>query len=364
MRKAKILTTIIIVAAIVLAAASYLLPVPPYEYLTALLITSKSEYQNAVSFLIVSTTLGLGVAALFLLGTRQGFTTAFKRCYYLITAGFAMQAVGSMVYVYSVYNGILQTDTASIAGELPLAIGIVTIYFGFYRFARLLQLSTSMTRLWLVGLLSLGAIALVTLSPHNPGVAGNEHLFDIAKSLSIIEDIFYVFCAMLAWQISRVASKRYRASMVWSIAAMLTAFISAGLLLGTDYLPYPHWLTGSAISSTFILTNISCLIAAYTFNSIAAANQKQSLGNALVDSITLLASLVSKPDEVDTTLDRLRRVTAQHPTGTPFNDAENAQLQSVYRDLQQYLLTRERLRKFEKTEIDNLVQERYGLTIV
>lgn len=362
MQKARLLTAAIIIGAIVLAGISFLLPTPKYEYLIESLINSKSEFQSSFAFLIFSTTIGLGVAALFLLGTRQGFSNAFRRCYYWITAGFVLQVFGSLAYVYNAYSGLLATDFSRVDGEIPLALGIMLVFYGFYCFAQLLQLKSLFTNLWFIGATSCAVVVLTVIAPHNPGVAQNEFMFDLGRGLAAVEAVFYIFCAVLAWQIHQVASYRYAASMLWSVISMATAFISACSLLGFDYLIYPRWLTADAISSSFIITNVSNLVAAYMFNKIAITNRQEETDNPFIGSIMLLASLASKPREIEPILENLRGVTASHETGKPYTNEENNRLSTVYQSLEDYLVNREQVRTFSSTQLKDMTQERFGIT--
>src|SRR5882724_1322897 len=74
--------------------------------------------------------------------------------------------------------------------------------------------------------------------------------------------------------------------------------------------------------------------------------------NQLVERIIYLASLVSEPHDVDTTLDKLRVVTA---TGTQQSLEGRKTLEVIQSELEDYLVHKERLRSFtEETLRTNL----------
>jgi hypothetical protein len=133
------------------------------------------------------------------------------------------------------------------------------------------------------------------------------------------------------------------------------------LLVGYDYLPYPDSFSADHLAVLFVITNISCLIAAYTFNKISITKPAESQGSSILDSIMWLASLVSRPADIDGTLDELRDITALHDPAKPFTAEEDAKLTAVYEQLRLYLTTQEKLRKFTREELDAVAHERFGL---
>jgi hypothetical protein len=74
----------------------------------------------------------------------------------------------------------------------------------------------------------------------------------------------------------------------------------------------------------------------------------------LIDSIVYLASLVSEPRSVDTTLDKLRIITARSPEPS----TEDVQtLQTIQTELENYLTHKERLRSFTQESLQASVQQ-------
>lgn len=364
MRAIRIVTIAILIASALFAVLSYKLPVPDYVLQANSYITGKANYQSGQALTAFTVGVSLGFVLLFLLGTRQGFSESFKRTYYWIIAGGVLLTCGTLVYGFNVYRGTVETDAATIRGEIPLMAGILVIYWGLYKFARLLQISSLFVTLWFVGFVLVAIAGGLWIAPHKPGVGTNELLFDIANALSGIEAISYAVCAVLAWRIRAVASRQYAPSMMWCAISMVSAFISAALLLSFDFITYPSWLTAGTLSAAFIITNFLTLVWAYSFNKITRMPVRQtSHGNPLIDAITLLASLASQPSEVDPLLEDLRRVTATHEPGKPYTAAETTDLQRVYRSLQEYLVNMERLRSFSANQLDAIVQERYSLRV-
>jgi hypothetical protein len=87
---------------------------------------------------------------------------------------------------------------------------------------------------------------------------------------------------------------------------------------------------------------------------------KASVGTSPIDVITYLASLVSRQQEIDPILDVLRQVTARITPGESLSREDQALLAGVYDKLIQYLVGKEALRKFTKSELTERVKERFS----
>lgn len=84
----------------------------------------------------------------------------------------------------------------------------------------------------------------------------------------------------------------------------------------------------------------------------------QNNAQQLIDRIAYLASLVSEPRMVDTTLDKLRIITSQTSQPT----AKDVQtLKSIQDDLEDHLVHKERLRTFTKTSLAANVERHFAV---
>lgn len=83
----------------------------------------------------------------------------------------------------------------------------------------------------------------------------------------------------------------------------------------------------------------------------------QENARQLIDRIVYLASLVSEPQTVDTTLDKLRIITSQTSEPTA-QDVRT--LQSIQTELEEFLTHKERLRTFTKTSLHANVERHFA----
>lgn len=70
-----------------------------------------------------------------------------------------------------------------------------------------------------------------------------------------------------------------------------------------------------------------------------------------LDAVTALASLVSKPADIDASLDEVRRLTANLDPGQQFSRQATEKLLDVYLAIEQYLITSDPIRTFQQTEL-------------
>jgi hypothetical protein len=76
----------------------------------------------------------------------------------------------------------------------------------------------------------------------------------------------------------------------------------------------------------------------------------------LVESIIYLASLASQPGVIDSSLDTLRKVTARWTPPEPLPPADRTALESLTKDIKNYLITSDRLRDFTEEALERRLQ--------
>jgi hypothetical protein len=76
-----------------------------------------------------------------------------------------------------------------------------------------------------------------------------------------------------------------------------------------------------------------------------------------LDLVTYMASLVSNPDDIGTSLDTVRDITARLDPGESLSASDVDQLLGVYKQLEEYLTTKEPLRSFTKEELRRHIPE-------
>lgn len=77
---------------------------------------------------------------------------------------------------------------------------------------------------------------------------------------------------------------------------------------------------------------------------------------SMLDAVTFVAGLVSKPSDIDPQLDKVREITAAR-TSKQFTTADRKVLEEVYAYIEEYLVTRETLRSFTQDSIRQRVYD-------
>jgi len=73
--------------------------------------------------------------------------------------------------------------------------------------------------------------------------------------------------------------------------------------------------------------------------------------NTALDMVTYAASLVSNPDEIDPTLDRVRAISASLNPGQPVSPSDTQALFDVYLQIEAHLATKEVIRTFTAQDL-------------
>ncbi|MET0779704.1 MAG: hypothetical protein ABWY71_02620 [Candidatus Saccharimonadales bacterium] len=136
---------------------------------------------------------------------------------------------------------------------------------------------------------------------------------------------------------------------------------------------YENWYFASrAYELPTIVGDIGILTAAYYFNAIGLPTSRFNLWHRLtnraesrpvtsVDIVVYVAGMVSDISQIDSYLDGMRSVTAQHQAGAPYSDSDQQKLYAVYREIETYLVTKERLRSFDTISLRTDIAQHFGL---
>lgn len=301
-------------------------------------------------------------AVLFLLGV-QGFKPQFKTAYYYICGGYLLHAFGSVSYPMA-YLGYTTHLQSILTGDIPLCLGAVCIYLGIRKFGHLLGLQGSVMSPWRYLPIFLLVAGIAWYLPHRPVPDSSELVFDLDRTLSVLETTFYLLIALLAFRIQHAASVFYTRPLRW-FGVTFTVYFSTSTAINAQF--YLTWLTpstlylvGAIISAAYLARGILSIIAGYSFNKISHREITTSTKEAsLLDIIIFTASLASRPQEIDPILDTVRQITAHHQPNQSLNDQETHQLTEVYHHLEDYLTHDETIRSFTHDSLQSLLQKKF-----
>lgn len=330
-----------------------------------------AEFQVTMTLSVMAVSLNLLAVPFFLLGTRQ-FKAQLRRAYIFLCFGIGIFGLAQIqLPLISILDLGFWINSGGLA--IPYLLGVIGIFYGMRAFTALLRIKSSWTSPLIAFivtiLLSLGA----TLFPHVK-VAEDDLSFYLALALSIWNSVFITFAAVMAFLVRARIGAAYTRSMNWLCTALsLLAFagwhysvVQLTMTTGDWYYDYSLTIV-PFLAGAFVL-----LIAGYTFNTTDAFNTKDKRGSEVraktqtsslqLDVVVYVASLASRPTDIDVTLDTVRLITSRLRPGQALLPADKHALATVYQKLEKYLMHDDPLRKFSQEELRSGITKKFKLT--
>jgi hypothetical protein len=364
MHRARIIAIVTSIFAIISAAGVALLPVP---------LSTKV----ALSLALVVTAMHTGGAIIYLTSLSK-FTRRLKAAYGFVCATSMLAAIGTIQLLVTSALELRSSAWVSYGGtELPFMLSVFFVCIGYSMFAGLLDIPYARWVPWLVAIVAGACAAGATLLPHAPQIAP-EAAVDLSMAFSAIQVVCLIGAVALLFIIKRRASPLYTPPLAWMLLSL-----AAAALAGTDqfaqylFLREDHWYVTYRFYTIYLgLSGIFSLKAALAFSAVpSAANLsiyqgkltffgKPKAGSqterlSLVDVVIFAAGLASSPGALGPALDRVRAVTARLRSNEPFTPEDEHALVEAYREIEAYLVNTEPIRRYDRTELQSLIQRRF-----
>ena len=238
------------------------------------------------------------------------------------------------------------------------------MYVGVRRFAKLLQIKSVWMSGWFYALICLSAAIGIAVVPlQTPDPVYSPLMYDVLHAIGVVESLSYLAVAVLLWSIRANASIAYHRALGWFWLMAALQAIMHSTFIASDYV----WRDSLVVLSAVLLlvSYFAQLMTGYAFYRMSLGDEPaetvDNTDTTLVDVIVYVASLASKPGEIDLILDSLRRITAMdHGAQPAYTQNERRILEQTYRQLEDYLTTKEPLRAFSRDSLRSLVEERFG----
>ncbi|HEX8763108.1 MAG TPA: hypothetical protein VF733_05115 [Candidatus Saccharimonadales bacterium] len=317
-------------------------------------------------FNLMALVLYTGSAVMFLLAMR-GFRQQFKVAYRFMSAGASMLMVGVFGVIGSrAFLG--ESLLGRVLSEVPFLFMAVFFYIGIRIYARLIGLNGMLTKaVGVVGVLVVLSFPLGFIT----ALSGHSGLDPIIL-IQTFNRLLFTVTAILAYQVWRTTSPMYKRAL-----ALLSTYLAITAIMViiriTDVQPWAKpfipWY-----DPVYVLAGIALFVAALRFNQIAyaekikaAAGQVAATGRdtlTSVDIIVSVAGLASNLRAVDKILDPMRQITAlQQGPHKQLSEAQQATLAKVYLQVEDYLVTKEPLRKFEQRDLRQMIELQFKDTV-
>lgn len=343
MHRIRLIALAAIIFIIAVGVGSFLLPMP-----------GKVTNANFHGQLLVTLFIGLShlaAAMLFILGLPS-FKVELRKAYNRICAGIIVLGVSQLLYPIFIYLGVQDVAFYSISSLLAILADFL-IFWGLVRFAKILVIHSPALS-WLVMLVTVVTLSgLSTALPHAASQVP-EQAFDVSQALYITSVVIIGFSTYVVLLIKRATSAAYGSPLRWFIVGLLSSIIALLLLIAANLVgpSYPGLAVLAIVP--FVAAGAFLMRAGYVFNTIGSYGDSVSKFHgevSLVDIVVYVAAFASSPHEVDPLLDDMRAITSALKPNEKPSAADQARLAAVYRSVEQYLVTREPLRKLDTATV-------------
>jgi hypothetical protein len=336
----KLFTILLIVGAVALSAIAFTLPMPPR--------VNPKEF-SAQLFAIIMVALWYFSAALLFLLALKDFKSEARRAYYLVSMGVVVIGIFSVAWlpiVTYLFNEKLVSPFYA-TSMVVSSIGMGMIYGGVRRFSELVDATgRRISWHWIIGVLAAGILIIFLLpqSPGTPNALVNSGLDnDLLHTGKWLEFCFCLLTIRLIWLIRGHLGKPYMRALwpIWTYAILDIFLLMSGVLM-EDFWAVSNEVYMSIALGGMVLP-LMLILAGYRFCRLYAyaPRVRKHLAPSLVDLIVYVASLASRPRDIDPILDNLRRITALTQSKHDAQESNKRELERVYLQIEKYLITEE-----------------------
>ncbi|MDB5178791.1 MAG: hypothetical protein JWN01_734 [Patescibacteria group bacterium] len=306
-------------------------------------------------------------AAWYFLTSLRTFRTQFKIAYGFLSAGIILLGVAQLQLPLLVFFHI--TDTKWVSWGfilLPYIFSAGASYLGMRRFARILSVKSPAGSRWLVfGLAAMTAV-LATQLPHlrvtdTPAAEAQLHIYVALVAWNLV---LTSASLMLVLRIIRALGPFYAGAIKWLAAASAIGVVGWGIeWVMSSSLPINNWYAQHALGVTpGLIAGLVLLAAGTAFK--ALSHQRLASDASYIDVVIKTAQLVSNPHDIQPAINKVRAVTAHLGPAQEPNAHDNNELIQAYREIEDYIITKEVLRKFSRAELRARLPEAFESALV
>jgi hypothetical protein len=371
MKHIKLLAIGVVAFALVGGIWTLFIPLPPGTETRTGLFTQ-------LGFSFAMFVLFIGSSIIMLLGLKN-FSDKLKTAYSVLCIGIMLIALAQMQVPLFTLLDMMQTPYVRFGPiVLPFIVGVIAVFLGVRAIARLFEVRGVLASVWFFFAATLVGATLVTLLPHGTP-ASEEIAFDSSTALPAWTDVGVAISILLLLKIKRKASVQYANAFAWLVLGLgTTLVVSVGYVCTALVLGDLHWVIKDGfVYALFTVAGIILVRAGYAFYTIpeqAVVTSVQAVNffgkpkkvepveaASSVDIVTYAASLASNPAAVDFELDSVRFVTSRYADNTNFSSEDTATLREAYLKIEEYLVSREPVRKFDRPTLRRHIQEKLHL---
>jgi hypothetical protein len=357
MKKLRYILVAIFLATAVVGGLSLLLPSPGDAEI--------KEYYSpiATSVVLVDVMLALGSAVLFMVALRR-FKPELKNAYRLLALSTVAVGLGLLILPYIEYYGLWDNIWLNMGSYLQYLIGAPLLYAGVRLFYKKLELRGPDSAIW-VAVVGVALLAVINpLLPYNQMWPFSTTQYNLFKIVEIIPIVLYLLAGIMVLRILRRVGAEYRAALTWLFVAMVFYVINTVGIALIEIIGYEIPYYEMRIYEVPAILGDLCLVfAGYSFAAIGMPRDARMHGRDVssIDLVVHIAGMASNQVLIDEYLNRMRAITARLKPGDTLSNEDQAVLKEAYLDIENFLVTEDKLREFDRVSIRRNIAEHFKL---
>lgn len=313
------------------------------------------DYKNLFAF-VLPMLVTAACTMWFLLSGMKDLASNSKRAYRTIAAGILLLALAQIIQVVLILVSVVAPDVpvsgvlAGVSTLLLITLSAVCLYAGVRRLARSLGIKTLWSSRLFMCAVSFGIACLTPLLPY-AGHQTPQPPIVVVFCIMAFTGGMLIAATVLAVTVANTISTFYKDAMLGlatGLGVTAVGIYQEVIAKYTDILSSPY-VTQSYDTLVFLLAALILMKAGHAFK---VATFRRLPDNATyIEAVMYAAGMVSKVNEIDPALDRLREVTSNLHANTVLADDQKESLIQVYLDIEKYLETQEPIRHIPRSSL-------------
>lgn len=312
-------------------------------------------------WVMVSLTCAQGVLALgaawFFLSSLESFKPNLRKSYILLCIGVVAFGLSQAQLVPVSYLNA-QWWVANGFFTVPYMTSFVFMFMGMRQFVKAINFKTRWISTPLASMTSIGIALVLAAVPHPPSQLSDGQYTTVVIFTSIVS-IFFFFAAGAAFSLRREIGQLYVKGLTWLATGLIVGVLGGLHYVFVEMFVRVDWYyAGNLTVVPMFIASALILYGGYSLREISeiASNYKPNRISpdplVLIEVVTYASGLVSRPSDLDITLDDLRGVTAQlNSTKSGLSERQQQIVVSVYKRVEDYLVQAEHLRIYRRNRL-------------
>jgi hypothetical protein len=297
-------------------------------------------------------------AIFFFLTSLKTFQPRLKIAYAVLSLGIFLIGAAQAQVSYISFYWLWDSAWVKAGGTVfPYLLSTIALYASMYLFARALHIKAFWAKLRYIIPITIASSVILSFNPNRFPEFQKDSDFAVYMAVLGMAMASGILTFILARHIKKGLGKAYHSAMGWLVIALgIYIFVGIhGALTATfanpagGYIDYSLW--------TFDIFGIALLIAAISFNELS--RERLSANASFTDVIYYTSQLISDPKEIDVHLDKFRLVTSRLTSDQQLSSQDKKTLVDVYLTIEDYLTTKEPIRKLSRDDIRQRLPESF-----